>query len=75
MLVLRRRDGESFILRFPGGFTARVTALTSKPGQCKIGVDADQEIEAVREEVLQRVRLPQPKRQIHAGPNADPTLG
>lgn len=58
MLVLRRKSDEAIVLRFPGGFLARVKAIG---GPCKLGVDADQEIEVVREEVLHRVRVPQPK--------------
>ncbi|MCI0359009.1 MAG: carbon storage regulator [Planctomycetaceae bacterium] len=54
MLALTRKKGESIILRFPGGFEAVVTLIEVYRGQkARLGIDAHQEIEVIREELLE----------------------
>jgi len=48
MLVLTRRPGESIILEIPGFDSAKVTLLDNG----KIGIEAPEDIQIIREELL-----------------------
>ena len=48
MLILTRRPGESLILEDD----IRVTILEAKGNQIRIGIDAPEEVDVVRDEIL-----------------------
>ncbi len=48
MLILSRRNGESFII----GDDIKITVLSQRSNQVRIGIDAPRELPVFREEVL-----------------------
>jgi len=52
MLILSRRAGESFLI----GADIRVTVLSARGNQVRIGIDAPKETTVHREEVYQRMQ-------------------
>lgn len=57
MLILSRRAGESFLI----GDNIRVTVLSSRGNQVRIGIDAPKDTVVHREEVYQRMQQGQPE--------------
>ena len=55
MLILTRRVGETLVI----GDDIVVTVLSIKGNQVRVGVKAPKEISVHREEVLERINLPQ----------------
>ncbi len=57
MLILTRRVGESIIIiETPAGKRIQVTVLGVKGNQVRIGTDAPDDINIVREELLERLQ-------------------
>ena len=56
MLILTRRVGESIIIETPAGERIQVTVLGVKGNQVRIGTDAPEDIQIMREELLARLR-------------------
>ncbi|WP_298636006.1 carbon storage regulator CsrA [uncultured Umboniibacter sp.] len=54
MLIISRRCGESFII----GDDVKITVLSVKGNQIRIGIDAPKETTILREEVADRRRSP-----------------
>lgn len=52
MLILSRRAGESFLI----GDNIRITVLSARGNQVRIGIDAPKETAVHREEVYQRLQ-------------------
>lgn len=52
MLILSRRNGESFVI----GENIKITVLSQRSNQVRIGIDAPRELPVFREEVLERRR-------------------
>ncbi|MEX1033531.1 MAG: carbon storage regulator CsrA [Cellvibrionaceae bacterium] len=52
MLILSRRKGESFVI----GDDIKITVLSQRSNQVRIGIDAPRSLPVHREEVLQRER-------------------
>ena len=50
MLILSRRNGESFII----GENIKITVLSQRSNQVRIGIDAPRDLPVFREEVLDR---------------------
>lgn len=50
MLILSRRNGESFII----GENIKITVLSQRSNQVRIGIDAPRSLPVHREEVLER---------------------
>lgn len=50
MLILSRRNGESFVI----GEDIKITVLSQRSNQVRIGIDAPRELPVFREEVLER---------------------
>ena len=50
MLILSRRNGESFVI----GKNIKITVLSQRSNQVRIGIDAPRELPVFREEVLER---------------------
>ena len=50
MLILSRRNGESFII----GEDIKITVLSQRSNQVRIGIDAPRDLPVFREEVLER---------------------
>ena len=50
MLILSRRNGESFVI----GNNIKITVLSQRSNQVRIGIDAPRELPVFREEVLER---------------------
>jgi carbon storage regulator len=57
MLILSRRAGESFLI----GDNIRVTVLSSRGNQVRIGIDAPKDTVVHREEVYLRMQQEQPE--------------
>jgi carbon storage regulator len=55
VLILTRRVGESIIIETPAGEQITVTVLGVKGNQVRIGTDAPDDINIVREELLARL--------------------
>jgi carbon storage regulator len=55
MLILTRRVGETLIIETPAGEQITVAVLGVKGNQVRIGTDAPDDINIVREELLARV--------------------
>jgi len=51
MLILTRRPGESLIIETPAGELIEVTVLEVKGNQVRIGTDAPDEVQILREEL------------------------
>ena len=56
MLILTRRVGESIIIETPAGERITVVVLGVKGNQVRIGTDAPDDINIVREELLERLQ-------------------
>ena len=56
MLMLTRRVGESIIIETPAGERITVTVLGVKGNQVRIGTDAPDDVNIVREELLERLQ-------------------
>jgi carbon storage regulator len=56
MLILSRRAGESFLI----GDDIRITVLSARGSQVRVGIDAPKETAVHREEVYQRLQQGQP---------------
>jgi carbon storage regulator len=63
MLILTRRPGESIIIEIPAGERTTVAVLGIKGNQVRIGTDAPDDINIVREELLERLEGLQSRRQ------------
>lgn len=50
MLILSRRNGESFVI----GDNIKITVLSQRSNQVRIGIDAPRDLPVFREEVLER---------------------
>lgn len=50
MLILSRRNGESFVI----GDDIKITVLSQRSNQVRIGIDAPRELPVFREEVIER---------------------
>lgn len=57
MLILSRRNGESFVI----GENIKITVLSQRSNQVRIGIDAPRELPVFREEVLERRKNQQSK--------------
>jgi carbon storage regulator len=55
MLVLTRRPGETLIIDLPTGEQVKVTVLSVKGNQVRLGLDAPAEIQILREELREPV--------------------
>lgn len=55
MLILSRRNGESFII----GDDIKITVLSQRSNQVRIGIDAPRDLPVFREEVLNRQKQTQ----------------
>jgi len=55
MLIISRRCGESFII----GDDVKITVLSVKGNQIRFGIDAPKETTILREEVVDKRKLPQ----------------
>lgn len=57
MLILTRRSGESIVMRSRGPYDGeiKVIVLGMRGNQVRIGVDAPQDIEVWRDEILERI--------------------
>jgi len=55
MLILTRRPGETLIIETPAGEQIKVTVLHVKGNQVRIGTEAPDDIQIVREELLETV--------------------
>ena len=53
MLILTRRVGESIIIELPTGEQIKVVVLGTKGNQVRIGTDAPDNIQIMREELLE----------------------
>jgi len=51
MLVLTRRDGETILLRLPGGEEIEITLISGGP--CRLGITAPADVEVVRTELAE----------------------
>ena len=56
MLILTRRVGESIIIETPAGERIQVTVLGVKGNQVRIGTDAPDDVQIMREELLERLQ-------------------
>ena len=56
MLILTRRPGETIIIETPAGERITVVVLGVKGNQVRIGTDAPDDINIVREELLERLQ-------------------
>jgi carbon storage regulator len=56
MLILTRRPGESIIIETPAGEQIQVTVLGVKGNQVRIGTDAPDDVQILREELLERLQ-------------------
>jgi len=52
MLVLTRREGESIVLSIPGSDEIIAVRVVRTGTQVKLGIDAPQEVEILREELM-----------------------
>jgi len=50
VLILSRRNGESFVI----GENIKITVLSQRSNQVRIGIDAPRDLPVFREEVLER---------------------
>ena len=55
MLILTRRPGETIIIETPAGEQITVAVLGVKGNQVRIGTDAPDDVNIVREELLERL--------------------
>ena len=53
MLVLSRKEDEAIIIKLPNGDQIDVIVIRINGNQVKVGVDADERINIVREELLE----------------------
>ena len=51
MLVLSRKEDEAIIIKLPNGDQIDVIVMQINGNQVRIGVDADEDVEIVREEI------------------------
>jgi len=65
MLILTCRPDEAFIIELPTGETIKVAVLSVKPDLVRIGTDAPDNINIVKEELLEGLQLERwmPKKQ------------
>jgi carbon storage regulator len=56
VLILTRRVGESIIIETPAGEQITVTVLGVKGNQVRIGTEAPDDIQILREELLERLQ-------------------
>jgi carbon storage regulator len=56
MLILTRRVGESIFIETPAGERIQVTVLGVNGNQVRIGTDAPDDVNIVREELLERLQ-------------------
>ena len=55
MLVLTRRPGETLIIELPTGEQVEVTVLNVNRNQVRIGLDAPEQVQILREELHEPV--------------------
>jgi len=55
MLILTRRVGETVIIELPTGEKIQVAVLGVKGNQVRIGTDAPDDIQIMREELLEKL--------------------
>ena len=55
MLILTRRPGESVIIEPPAGERIQVTVLGVKGNQVRIGTEAPDDIQIMRDKLLERL--------------------
>ena len=54
MLVLSRHRDERIVVKLPDGRVVRITIVEIRGDKAKVGIEADRDIEIVREELLSR---------------------
>jgi len=60
MLVLSRKEGESIILNLPSGEQVRICLTEYRGEQTRVGIDAPQNVNIVREELLEDQNISYP---------------
>ncbi len=53
MLILTRRPGETIIIETPAGERIQVTVLGIKGNQVRVGTEAPEDVQIMREELLE----------------------
>ena len=56
MLILTRRPGETITIETPAGELIEVTVLGIKSNQVRIGTEAPDDVQIMREELLARIQ-------------------
>ena len=54
MLILTRRPGETLILELPSGERVEITVLSVKGNQVRIGTNAPDDVQIIREELVHK---------------------
>jgi len=57
MKILTRRPNEAFIIELPTGETIKVAVLSVKPNLVRLGADAPDDINIVKEELLEGLKI------------------